>query len=84
MERYMIFAFYCYYPNGGMNDYVGSVQFIGDILPFLTKRKDRDVSTMRGHVFDRQTNTIIYNLKPTCDDDNNFFWEMIGHQCRKN
>ena len=62
MKRYLVFAGYCFYPEGGAHDYRGSYSGLPEaeqaILDEFTSH-----SAEWGHVFDPETGTIVYSKK---------------------
>lgn len=41
MERYLVFADETYYPNGGMNDFVGSSDSLVDAIGIANRQTDQ-------------------------------------------
>lgn len=53
MKRYLVFAYHSYYPEGGWNDFVGSVDELAEVDQLLYDREKDDYSWH--HVIDTQT-----------------------------
>lgn len=67
LSRYMLFAYYHYYPSGGMGDYQESFKSVEDALSWLnevegegTDWEYRTHDFQEAHVYDVETKTTIY------------------------
>lgn len=56
MYKYLVFAYSCYYPKGGMNDCVGKVNTFEEAIEVLKKYKEEGEDA--GDIYDAQHNRI--------------------------
>jgi len=74
----MIFVYREYYPDGGMNDCIGSVDSIDKITSFLSNSPRSQYQNMEGEVLNRVTGAIVCKLSSTWNyDTSTASWNLV-------
>lgn len=78
MNRFMIFMFKSYYPNGGMEDYKGSCSTIEEVELLIRDSFTEDGAVCNINIYDSQTNKIMmdgdysFDISDGQDEDFNY------------
>ena len=62
MNRYLVFAFFVYYPSGGMNDFIDSIDSLNELREVLTGLREDQF-----HVYDTLLKEYVIEDTFICD-----------------
>lgn len=63
MKQFLAFYGWFYYPSGGMDDFIGDFNSLGDAIKSVKKQKKKDgedFTTVWGHVWDSKHKKIVW------------------------
>ncbi len=69
MKRYLVFYYSNYYPSGGMKDLVGQFGNLDEATEFINIKLENRNYSMIGHIYDSQTDSIVFNIFEGNEDD---------------
>jgi hypothetical protein len=60
MKKYLVFAFWTYYPSGGMEDFIGDTDTLEEAKEMF-KSEQAGKAYMEGHIYDTVAREIVWN-----------------------